>query len=144
MRILVSLWRDERGFVASTELILIATIAVIGLIVGLATYRDAIVQEMGDTGAAVGQADQSYSVRILENSPFSFTGGTPGMEEVTLSRTFQDSNGNDIVTVESTFNNFEYDDESDVGDTADVAGDPPAGIMITAALEEGDPLPVLP
>ena len=40
------LWRDEAGFVVSTELVLIATILVIGLITGLVTVRDAVAEEI--------------------------------------------------------------------------------------------------
>jgi Flp pilus assembly pilin Flp len=55
------LWRDEAGFVVSTELILIATIVVIGLITGLTTVRDAVVHELADVADAVSEVDQSYS-----------------------------------------------------------------------------------
>lgn len=55
------LWRDEAGFVVSTELILIATIVVIGMITGLTTVRDAVVTELADVADAVSEVDQSYS-----------------------------------------------------------------------------------
>ena len=55
------LWRDEAGFVVSTELILIATILVIGLITGLVTIRDAVVTELADVADAISEIDQSYS-----------------------------------------------------------------------------------
>lgn len=55
------LWRDEAGFVVSTELILIATILVIGLITGLVTIRDAVVTELADVADAISEVDQSYS-----------------------------------------------------------------------------------
>ena len=55
------LWSDEAGFIVSAELVLIATILVLGMIVGLATVRDQVVQELGDVGAAVSQLVQSYS-----------------------------------------------------------------------------------
>lgn len=60
MRVLHRLWADEAGFVVSTELILVATILVIGMIVGLATVRDAVVQELADVAAAIGSVNQSY------------------------------------------------------------------------------------
>lgn len=60
MRMLHRIWKDEAGFVVSTELILIATILVIGLIVGLATVRDQVVQELGDLATAIGNVNQSY------------------------------------------------------------------------------------
>ncbi len=61
MRVLTQLWRDEQGFVVSAELVLIGTILVIGMIVGLATVRDQVVQELGDFALAIGQVNQSYS-----------------------------------------------------------------------------------
>jgi len=61
MKVLTQLWRDDLGFIISAELVLIATILVIGMIVGLATLRDQVVQELGDVGAAFSQLVQSYS-----------------------------------------------------------------------------------
>lgn len=55
------LWGDESGFVVSADLILISTILVIGLLVGLVSLRDQIVQELGDVAVAVGNLNQSYS-----------------------------------------------------------------------------------
>ena len=55
------LWRDEAGFVVSTELVLIATIVVIGMVTGLTTVRDAVVTELADVAGAVAEIDQSYS-----------------------------------------------------------------------------------
>lgn len=60
MRMLHRIWKDEAGFVVSTELVLIATILVIGMIVGLASVRDAVVQELGDVAMAIGNVNQSY------------------------------------------------------------------------------------
>jgi Flp pilus assembly pilin Flp len=54
-------WRDEAGFVVSTELVLIATILVIGMITGLVTVRDAVVTELADVADAISEVDQSYS-----------------------------------------------------------------------------------
>jgi Flp pilus assembly pilin Flp len=59
--IVMRLWRDEAGFVVSTELVLIATIVVIGMVTGLTTVRDAVVTELADVADAVAQVDQSYS-----------------------------------------------------------------------------------
>lgn len=58
---MMKLWNDEAGFVVSAELVLIATILVLGLIVGLVTVRDQIVQELGDVAQAFAQINQSYS-----------------------------------------------------------------------------------
>lgn len=55
------LWNDEAGFVVSIELILLASIAVIGLIAGMAAVRDAAVSELSDVAGAVQDVNQSYS-----------------------------------------------------------------------------------
>jgi len=56
------LWNDDKGFVVSIELILIATIAVIGLITGLTAVRDAVVSELSDVAGAVQDVNQSYTI----------------------------------------------------------------------------------
>lgn len=59
--LLKRLLRDESGFVASSELILMATIVCIGSIAGLVTVRDTVVTELADLGLAVKGINQSYS-----------------------------------------------------------------------------------
>ena len=55
------LWNDDAGFVVSIELILIATIAVIGLIAGMTAVRDGVVSELSDVAGSVQDLNQSYS-----------------------------------------------------------------------------------
>jgi hypothetical protein len=55
------LWNDEAGFIVSAELVLIATILVIGMIVGLVSVRDQVVQELADVAGAIAELNQSYS-----------------------------------------------------------------------------------
>lgn len=52
--------KKEAGFIVTAELILIATILVIGMIVGLVAIRDAVTAEAGDVAEAIGALDQSY------------------------------------------------------------------------------------
>ena len=59
-----TLWQDERGFVQPSQTILMVAILVIGMIAGLTTLRDQLVQEMGDTAVALESLDQSYSFTI--------------------------------------------------------------------------------
>lgn len=54
------LLQDEAGFIVSAELVLIATILVIGLIVGLSEVQHAVVSELNDVGDAIGAVNQSY------------------------------------------------------------------------------------
>lgn len=119
MRLLNRLWSDESGFVNSAELLLFSVIVVIGLIVGLAALRDGIVQELGDTGQAVGQLDQSYAVEFQSGGHLQVNGNN-----VIVNKTY---GGVHVVT---GFRNFQYNDQPDLGDGPDVAGDPPAGIVI--------------
>jgi hypothetical protein len=61
MTMLHKLWNDEIGFIISSELVLVATILVIGMIVGLSSLRDQVVQEMGDIAAAFSDITQAYT-----------------------------------------------------------------------------------
>ena len=55
------LWKDDAAFVVSADLVLISSILVLGLLVGLVSLRDQIVQELADVGLAVGLLNQSYT-----------------------------------------------------------------------------------
>ncbi len=57
---LTQLLRDEQGFIISAELVLVATILVIGMIVGLSEIQHAVVAELNDVGDAIGRVNQSY------------------------------------------------------------------------------------
>ena len=59
---LMKLWKDEAGAIVSAEIVLVATILVIGMVTGLASLRDAVIEELADVGAAIGAMDQSYTV----------------------------------------------------------------------------------
>jgi hypothetical protein len=138
-----TLWHDERGFVVSAELILMATIACIGLIVGLVSYRDAIMQELADTGAAINALNQSYSFAILANST---AGITVSSDVVTITSNFGDIDGlsttsDPVITVVTSFRNFSYTDQTDIGDETQAVGSAPAGITFSTQIEEGDTLP---
>ncbi len=54
------LWSDETGFLLATELVLISTILVIGMVVGLAEVQHAVVQELEDVASAFGSVNQTY------------------------------------------------------------------------------------
>ena len=47
--IMQNLWLDTDGFIISGELVLVGTILVIGMLVGLVTVRDQVVQELAET-----------------------------------------------------------------------------------------------
>lgn len=63
---MTQIWSDDNGFIVSIELILIATIAVLGLITGMVAVRDAVVSELSDVGGAVQDLNQSYTYNAIE------------------------------------------------------------------------------
>lgn len=48
------------GFILSAELVMIATILVIGMLVGLVTVRNQMIAELKDTADAIGAISQSF------------------------------------------------------------------------------------
>lgn len=56
-----ALLRDENGFIVSAELVLVATLTVIGLVVGLSEVQHSVVAELNDVGDAIGSLNQGYS-----------------------------------------------------------------------------------
>jgi hypothetical protein len=75
MNLMNRLWTDEAGFVISFELMLVATILVIGMIVGLSTIREQLVQELADVAGAISEVNQSYSFAGITGH-FSSTAGS--------------------------------------------------------------------
>lgn len=60
--ILTQLLHDETGFIVSAELVLVATILVIGLIVGLSEVQHAVVQELNDVAMPLAQSTSRSSI----------------------------------------------------------------------------------
>ncbi len=79
-----NLWNDEAGFIVSAELVLVATLLVIGLIVGLSEVQHAVVEELNDVGEAIGSLNQSYfysgftSLKTAGNQAGTPKSSTPG------------------------------------------------------------------
>jgi hypothetical protein len=113
---------EETGAVLSMEMILTATILVLGSIVGLSAFRDAVVQEMGDIGAGLASLDHSYRYNSIEQSEV--------IENVFL---------------ESQILGSSYSDNLNFCEPAvrDPSGAAPMCIEITtdAIVDENDPLP---
>ena len=117
-RIAKGLWNDESGFVVSTDLILVSTILVIGLLVGLVSLRDQIVQEFGDMAMAVGNMNQSYSFSALSVTFAGFTFVAAGSDFTDTSDFCENGGGGENNT--------------------DPVGAPPAGIQVAVdAVSEG-------
>jgi hypothetical protein len=86
-----SFYNDNAGFVISSELILISTIAVLGLMVGMTEVASGVNHELEDVASAVGSINQSYTYW-----------GFSGCKAVTSGSTFADmadvcDNQNDIT-----------------------------------------------
>ena len=69
------LWSDEAGAVLSAEIVLVATILVIGMIVGLKSVRDAVVTELADVAQAIANIDQSYRYSAVRGHAANTAGG---------------------------------------------------------------------
>ncbi len=54
-------WNDENGFIISAELVIILTVAVLGMIVGLSYVQTAVVSELSDVGGAISSLNQDYA-----------------------------------------------------------------------------------
>ena len=65
---------DEAGFIISAELVIVATIAVLGMIVGLSEVSMNVNNELEDLGSAFGSMNQSYTVQGLRH--YAHTGGS--------------------------------------------------------------------
>ena len=79
MNLYTQLMNDEAGFIVSSELILIATIAVLSMIVGLSEVSNGINQELEDVGSAFASVNQGYKLK-----------GFRGCKAVTYSSNFKD------------------------------------------------------
>lgn len=58
------LWRDECGALSVNDYILMVAIVGVGSVAGLATVRDAAVQDLGDVAIGLESLDQSYTVTM--------------------------------------------------------------------------------
>ena len=59
--------KRQRGFIVTIELLLLATILVIGLIVGMTNVRDSVLAELSDVSEAIGNLNQGYTVAAVAN-----------------------------------------------------------------------------
>ena len=104
--LLRKLFDDQNGLAISTEIVLLMMILVFGVIAGNVSLRDAVNQEVADTGLAINNIDQSYSYAGVSVTVVGLGAGT------------YTANG-------STFN-----DNTDINDGADTAGAAPPGLSL--------------
>ncbi len=76
MRVFRKLCSDDAGFVISAELVLVSTIVVIGLIVGLTSLRNQVVQELVDVGQAIGSMSQTFALSGTKKCGVGMTDGS--------------------------------------------------------------------
>ena len=67
MHILRSLKNNKHGFIVSAELVLAATILVIGMIVGLTELSFGVNRELEDLGSTIGNINQTYYVTLASD-----------------------------------------------------------------------------
>lgn len=73
--LLYQLIDDDAGFVVSSELVLVATVAVLAMVVGLSEVALNVSEELEDTGSSIGSIAQSYFVNGLTGH-MGITGGS--------------------------------------------------------------------
>ena len=78
---LTNLLHDENGFLVSAELILLSTIAVLGLVVGMTEISYAVNNEMEDVASAVGSLNQSFYVNGVHSEGKGCTAGSEFMDD---------------------------------------------------------------
>ncbi len=76
MNLLHALKNDEHGFVVSAELVLVGTIAVLGMIVGLTELSFNVNQELEDVGSAIGGINQTYYYTLASGRKGEVVGST--------------------------------------------------------------------
>jgi Flp pilus assembly pilin Flp len=64
-RIMLKLWKDDCGALIAVEWLFIGTILVIGLVAGLTTLRNHVVNELEEFGNAVSGLNQCYKIEGL-------------------------------------------------------------------------------
>ena len=60
--LLATLWNDDRGALLAMEYLFVATILVIGIVVGLVNVREAINVELTELGNAILALSQGYTI----------------------------------------------------------------------------------
>ena len=76
MNLLHALKNDEHGFVVSAELVLVGTIAVLGMIVGLTELSFNVNEELEDVGSAIGGINQTYYFTLASGRKGEVVGST--------------------------------------------------------------------
>ena len=81
-KLLARLKNDEAGFVISAELVLVATIAVIAMVVGLSEVAISINEELEDVACAFGSVNQSFQYKGIQGHQCYNTVGSSYLDKV--------------------------------------------------------------
>jgi len=111
MRMFLRLWNEETGAIVSAEVMLVASILVVGVIAGLASLRDSVVTELADVAQAVANVNQSFSFSGVKGH-HTFSGGGSFEDNVDFCdrQWSNDDNGNSkCVRICSSGNSSEGD-----------------------------------
>ena len=104
---LMRFWKEETGAVVSAEIILVATILVIGVVVGLKSLRDSVVTELADVAQAIANVSQSYSFSATSGH-HAFTAGaafTDNADFCDTAAALDDSGNSKCVAICSSIQN---------------------------------------
>jgi hypothetical protein len=88
--VLAQLWEDDSGALIATEWVFLATILILGVLVGMVAVRQALIAELHDFANGLLALNQSFSFSGQSNCTSSTAGGS-----------FIDFN--DSIVVKSTF-----------------------------------------
>lgn len=106
MKIMSRLWKEEAGAIVSAEIVLVASILVIGVIVGLKSLRDSVVTELADVAQAIANISQSYSFSAVTGH-HAYSGGGVFIDAIDFCDTdgALDAGNSKCVLICSTTNN---------------------------------------
>jgi hypothetical protein len=90
--LLKQLVSSELGAMQVAEYLLMGTVITLGVLVGLASYRNALVLEYGDVATAFQRIDQSYSF-TLSGTTYSYTDSNSSSHTNTISVTTPTAGG---------------------------------------------------
>ena len=107
MQVLNRLWREEDGVTYTIEVILVATIASLGLIVGLTTLRDSVTNELADVAGAVDDIVQSYTYDGIQGH----SAEVAGADYLDAQDFCDDADDTDAVADQCVVNNFRGGEE---------------------------------
>jgi hypothetical protein len=75
---LARFWTEQDGAILSAEIMMVATILVLGMVVGLKSVRDSVVTELADVAQGMGNVNQSFQFSGVDGHASKSGGGKFG------------------------------------------------------------------